>query len=77
MGIQRGKLKIADFKKKVESIVQKIGVPVQLCASTGTGPYRKPGLGMWKYIIDEGNQKIPVNVKESLYVGGNNLLFYG
>ena len=49
MGIQRGKLKVPDFQGKVESILSKLGVSAQVLVSTGSGPYRKPGLGMWTY----------------------------
>ena len=70
MGIQRGKLKKEDFKKKAENIVRKLGVPVQVFASTGAGPYRKPGLGMWHYLRHEGNDGITINMEESVYVGG-------
>ncbi|CAL1286760.1 unnamed protein product [Larinioides sclopetarius] len=41
-GISRGRTSSTDFKKKVQRIVQKLGVPIQAMVSTGSGKYRKP-----------------------------------
>lgn len=68
-GIAKGKVKIADFKKKVESIISKLQVPVQALVSTGSGIYRKPVLGMWHFLSDNANEVVPVDKSSSFYVG--------
>lgn len=46
-GISKGKLKIDDFKTKIEALQSKLNVPLQVFISTGKGEYRKPLTGMW------------------------------
>ena len=69
MGIQRGKLKVEDFKGKIHNIIRKLNIPVQVFVSTGKGPYRKPGLGMWKYLTQDANDGIAVDMDASMYIG--------
>jgi bifunctional polynucleotide phosphatase/kinase len=69
MGIEKKKLKLEDFKTKVENVISKLNIPVQVLVSTGYGRYRKPGLGMWNYLISEGNCGVSVSLKDSLFVG--------
>lgn len=47
--IGRGKLKVFDFKKKIEAIVRKLRIPVQVFIATMDDIYRKPRTGMWEY----------------------------
>ncbi|GFY60120.1 hypothetical protein TNIN_354521 [Trichonephila inaurata madagascariensis] len=68
-GISRGRTSAPDFKKKVQRIIQKLGLPIQVMVSTGSGKYRKPNTGMWDYFIQKGNHGVPVNVESCLYVG--------
>ncbi|XP_014665747.1 PREDICTED: bifunctional polynucleotide phosphatase/kinase-like [Priapulus caudatus] len=68
-GIQTGKVRLADFKRKVERIVAKLQVCVQVLVSTGSGVYRKPMLGMWRHLCERGNDGVPVDAAASFYVG--------
>lgn len=68
-GIATGKLKIADFRKKVERIIAKLNIPVQVFVSTSKGKYRKPILGMWEVLQTKGNGNIPINLDDSFYCG--------
>ncbi|XP_035215415.1 bifunctional polynucleotide phosphatase/kinase-like [Stegodyphus dumicola] len=68
-GISRGRTSAPEFKKKVERIVQKLGLPIQVLVSTGSGRYRKPNTGMWDYFVQKCNQGITVDVPSCLYVG--------
>ncbi len=69
MGIQKGKVKLEEYKTKAENIVRKLGVPVQVFVSCGAGPYRKPGLGMWKHLQDNCNDGIMIDKDDSFFVG--------
>lgn len=51
--IGNGRVKIEDFKKKIENIVSKLNVPIQAYIATGKGFYRKPTTGMWKVLTEK------------------------
>ncbi|OWR48194.1 Bifunctional polynucleotide phosphatase/kinase [Danaus plexippus plexippus] len=51
--IGSGRVRIDDFKKKIEGLVQKLNVPVQVYLATGKGIYRKPMTGMWKILSEK------------------------
>lgn len=68
-GISKGKLTIADFRKKIERIIAKINVPIQVFVSTGKGKYRKPILGMWETLELKGNQNLSIDKSTSFYCG--------
>ncbi|KAK6039450.1 DNA 3'-phosphatase [Cooperia oncophora] len=67
-GIQSGKVDKNGFKRKVETIITKLGVPAQAFVSIGEGHYRKPCTGMWKE-LEEANGEVAIDVSKSLYVG--------
>lgn len=51
--IGNGRVKIDDFKKKIERIVEKLNVPIQAYIATGKSFYRKPTTGMWKVLTEQ------------------------
>lgn len=51
--IGNGRVKIEDFKRKIENIIEKLQVPVQAFIATGKGIYRKPATGMWKVLTEQ------------------------
>lgn len=51
-GITSGKTKIKPFKKKIENIISKLNLPIQVFISTGEYIYRKPMIGMWTELIE-------------------------
>lgn len=51
--IGNGRVKIEDFKKKIEGIVTKLNIPIQAYIATGKGFYRKPATGMWKILTEQ------------------------
>lgn len=58
--IANGRVKIEDFKNKIEGIVEKLDVPMQVFFATGKGFYRKPAPGMWRLLAEK--------VKEIKYI---------
>nr|XP_014289578.2 uncharacterized protein F21D5.5 [Halyomorpha halys] len=61
-------IKLHLFKSKIESVINQIGIPVQIYMATyHGGPYRKPIPGMWK--IMELNSKVKANLEQSFFVG--------
>ncbi|XP_037498606.1 bifunctional polynucleotide phosphatase/kinase [Rhipicephalus sanguineus] len=68
-GLAKSQSHEADFKNKVERILKTLAVPAQVYVSVGHGFYRKPAPGIWHHLESHGNGGIPINLKESFYVG--------
>lgn len=51
-GLSNGKLKPLDFRQKLFDIRAKLGVPIQVFISSGSGIYRKPAIGMWNHLTE-------------------------
>ncbi|XP_043494941.1 uncharacterized protein F21D5.5 isoform X2 [Polistes fuscatus] len=64
-----GKVKIEDFKVKIEKVVQKLGVPIQVFISMGKSIYRKPAPGMWNKLVNDKNGGFSIDKLNSFYVG--------
>ncbi|KAK5965250.1 Bifunctional polynucleotide phosphatase/kinase, partial [Trichostrongylus colubriformis] len=65
---QVGKVDKNGFKRKMESIIAKLGVPAQAFVALGDGHYRKPCTGMWEE-LEDANGDIAIDKAKSLYVG--------
>lgn len=52
-GISMGKTKVSEFRKKIELVLNKLNIPVQVFIATGKGVYRKPATGMWEALIEK------------------------
>lgn len=69
-GIAIGRVKLDDFKTKVQRIAQKLNVPVQLfCCSGDGGMFRKPRIGVWNLLATRMNDDIRIDKKSSFYCG--------
>lgn len=66
--IGNGRVKIEDFKKKIENLITKLDVPFQVYIATGKGFYRKPTTGMWKVLSEQ--------VRQVVCITYNNLYMY-
>ncbi|XP_011877735.1 PREDICTED: uncharacterized protein F21D5.5 [Vollenhovia emeryi] len=69
LGLSTGKVKVDDFKRKIERVLQKIGVPIQVFIAVGKSIYRKPTIGMWELLEKEKNGGIAIDKSNSFYVG--------
>ncbi|XP_037336019.2 bifunctional polynucleotide phosphatase/kinase [Pungitius pungitius] len=69
MGIARGKLKPEVFRSKVEDILAKLQLPVQVFVSTSPGIYRKPVTGMWNHLCEKANDGVTIDKTQTFYVG--------
>ncbi|XP_046966072.1 uncharacterized protein F21D5.5 [Vanessa cardui] len=67
--IGSGRVKVDDFKKKIEGIVAKLNVPIQVYLATGKGFYRKPAPGMWKVLAEQKNDNLTINMDISFFCG--------
>lgn len=61
--------KIRDFKRKIENILKKLLLPVQVYIALGKSKYRKPMTGMWDTLKNQKNDDIEIDLNESFYVG--------
>nr|CAB3264977.1 bifunctional polynucleotide phosphatase/kinase [Phallusia mammillata] len=67
LGIGKGKVKEVDFKKKIEAVLEKLNVAAQVVAITKRGKNRKPNIGSWKWLKEDGNGG--VELTDFTYVG--------
>lgn len=67
-GLSSGKQDANDFKRKIENIVKKLLLPIQVFISTSYSIYRKPCTGMWEAAL-ERNEGIKVDMVKSFYCG--------
>ncbi|CEF69104.1 Bifunctional polynucleotide phosphatase/kinase [Strongyloides ratti] len=58
-----------NLKKRIENIMEKINIPLQVFISTGHPKFRKPSRGMWDLLCNEYNDDICVDLSDSFYVG--------
>lgn len=69
LGVARGKTEINDLMKKIENVVAKLQVPVQVFIATHEGRYRKPMTGMWENLQNQYNGGVSIDLASSFYVG--------
>ncbi|RUS69475.1 hypothetical protein EGW08_022759 [Elysia chlorotica] len=69
LGVAKGKTNIEELKVKIENIVEKLQVPVQVFVATHEGKYRKPCDGMWEKLCKSYNNSKEIDLKASFYVG--------
>lgn len=66
-GISIGKFSLKDFRKKIENVVGKIALPMQVFIATSNSRFRKPMTMMWRALsLDNG---INIDMSKSFFVG--------
>jgi len=68
-GIEKGSTKLEHIQKKIEMIVKEINVPVQAMIATHKNYYRKPSPGLWKYMCENLNGGVKVDMNVSIFCG--------
>ncbi|CAH0551692.1 unnamed protein product [Brassicogethes aeneus] len=68
-GIGKDSQKIKGFKRKIENIVNKLEIPIQVFIATGKTFYRKPLPGSWNVLCDVKNDNIEIDKSKSFFVG--------
>lgn len=69
LGIGKGKVSPKDFKVKIDNILKKFSIPIQVIAITKRGANRKPNTGTWTWMQKFGNGGIEIDMTESFYIG--------
>lgn len=69
LGVAKGKTNLSSLKVKIENVIRKLQVPVQVFIATHEGKYRKPCDGMWEKLCKNYNSGKEIDLKTSLYVG--------
>ena len=68
-GIEKGKQDVKGLLKKLEDIINAIGIPIQVFICTGNSHYRKPSTTMWKFLESKCNGGVKIDANESAFVG--------
>lgn len=69
LGLEINPKKKEDFKKKIEDIFSILQIPLLLIASLEHNYYRKPSIGMWKWMENEIFKNCQIDYQNSFYVG--------
>mmetsp|Transcript_24780 Transcript_24780/g.58997 ORF Transcript_24780/g.58997 Transcript_24780/m.58997 type:complete len:290 (+) Transcript_24780:447-1316(+) len=59
----------SNSKNRVDQILLKIGLPVQVFFATQKDEYRKPNTGMWEFMVSHCNCGLQPDLSKSFYVG--------
>ncbi|CAH1137528.1 unnamed protein product [Phyllotreta striolata] len=69
LGVGKDVAKIKEYKRKIQNVMKKLGLPVQIFAALGRTKYRKPITGMWETLKNDKNGDVAIDLKGSFYVG--------
>ncbi|KAA0198277.1 Bifunctional polynucleotide phosphatase/kinase, partial [Fasciolopsis buskii] len=68
-GIEKGHITVPAFQNKIENIVDKIHVPIQVFVSILPDRNRKPLTGMWEQLENNENGNVKVDKSSSIFCG--------
>ena len=65
--------RLDEFKRKVNTVLSQLELPISIYAATGLDKYRKPRIGMWQQLTKD----FGLNVQDSASVDLQNSIFVG
>ncbi|VTZ69381.1 bifunctional polynucleotide phosphatase/kinase, putative [Plasmodium chabaudi chabaudi] len=66
-GVSTGKITLSNIINRVDSVIDKIGIPLECYLALKNDKYRKPRTGMYDFAIKNNSS----NIEEVIYVGDN------
>ena len=67
-GIQKGKTRASDIKKKVQNIAKELDIEMQVFVASHEDEYRKPGTKMWDSLLNN-NDGVKIFKEKSFFCG--------
>lgn len=68
-GISSGQTQESTWKKKLESVMEQLSLPLMIFAALEKDYYRKPSIGMLELFESKYNDNISIDKSESIYIG--------
>ncbi|CAF1311512.1 unnamed protein product [Adineta steineri] len=68
-GIEKLHTKLDDIKRKCEKLIEETHAPIYVFIATGENHFRKPATSMFDYFVENCNQNIEIDKKNSFYCG--------
>ncbi|CAF1149614.1 unnamed protein product [Rotaria magnacalcarata] len=68
-GIEKQHTKLDDIKRKCEKLIEEISAPMYVYIATGENHFRKPATSMYDFFVENCNQNVDVDKKNSFYCG--------
>ena len=65
--------RLDEFKRKVDTVLSQLELPIRIYAATGLDKYRKPRMGMWEQCVKDLGLDVQdpssINLENSFFVG--------
>jgi len=68
-GIEKQHTKLDDIKRKCEKLIEEVNAPMYVFISTGETHFRKPTTSMYDFFVENCNQNVEIDKKNSFYCG--------
>ncbi|CAF1018770.1 unnamed protein product [Adineta ricciae] len=68
-GIEKLHTKLDDIKRKCEKLIEEVNAPIYVFIATGENHFRKPATAMFDFFVENCNQNVEIDKKNSFYCG--------
>lgn len=68
-GIEKQHTKLDDIKRKCEKLIEETNAPIYVFIATGENHFRKPATAMFDFFVENCNQNVEIDKKNSFYCG--------
>ena len=68
-GIEKKRVNFEDLRKKFNSMVIELDIPIFVFVATGENHFRKPSIEIWNFFVKACNKSVEIKMSESFYVG--------